>query len=192
MLTQYFNFTKKNGNECHHAKGWGIMEQGAIALVVIVVITFVLSGLYMLNSRNSVATESANIQTLITSAQGLLQGSNGYSTTPPMIGALIQMGAVPKNMNVKGTPTSGQATLVNSWGGDVTMTPVTINGGPYGFELLYKNVPSDACTQLSRRMRKTGLVHAININNTASTWDSDIGTSCAKSNASVIKFTING
>lgn len=57
------------------------MEQGAIALIVIVVIAIVLGGLYMLRSRTSVANESANIQTIITSTQGLLKGSDGYTFT---------------------------------------------------------------------------------------------------------------
>nr|AYM49750.1 hypothetical protein EPNHJBFF_00367 [Salmonella sp.] len=33
-----------------------------------------------------------------------------------MTGALIQMGGVPKTMTVRGTPSSGTATLYNSWG----------------------------------------------------------------------------
>ncbi len=49
------------------------MEQGAIALVVIIVLALVFGGLYMLRSRTGVANESSNIQTIITSTQGLLK-----------------------------------------------------------------------------------------------------------------------
>lgn len=36
------NALKKNEKETSHDKGWGIMEQGAIALVVIIVLALVL------------------------------------------------------------------------------------------------------------------------------------------------------
>ena len=54
------------------------MEQGTIALVVLFVIVVVLGSLYALRTRTNVATETANIQTIITSAQSLLKGSDGY------------------------------------------------------------------------------------------------------------------
>lgn len=120
------NALKKNEKETSHDKGWGIMEQGAIALVVIIVLALVFGGLYMLRSRTGVANESSNIQTIITSTQGLLKGSDGYTFTSgaKMTGALIQMGGVPKTMTVRGTPSSGTATLYNSWGGAVTVAPL--------------------------------------------------------------------
>lgn len=95
------NALKKNEKETSHDKGWGIMEQGAIALVVIIVLALVFGGLYMLRSRTGVANESSNIQTIITSTQGLLKGSDGYTFTSgaKMTGALIQMGGVPKTGN---------------------------------------------------------------------------------------------
>lgn len=50
MLIQNINANvlKKNEKETSHDKGWGIMEQGAIALVVIIVLALVFGGLYML------------------------------------------------------------------------------------------------------------------------------------------------
>ncbi len=44
MLIQNINANvlKKNEKETSHDKGWGIMEQGAIALVVIIVLALVL------------------------------------------------------------------------------------------------------------------------------------------------------
>ena len=43
MLIQNINANvlKKNEKETSHDKGWGIMEQGAIALVVIIVLALV-------------------------------------------------------------------------------------------------------------------------------------------------------
>ena len=55
MLIQNINANvlKKNEKETSHDKGWGIMEQGAIALVVIIVLALVFGGLYMLRSRQN-------------------------------------------------------------------------------------------------------------------------------------------
>lgn len=63
------NSMKKTETTTYLMQRMGIMEQGAIALIVIVVIAIVLGGLYMLRSRTSVANESANIQTIITSTE---------------------------------------------------------------------------------------------------------------------------
>ncbi|MCV5688353.1 pilus assembly protein PilX, partial [Escherichia coli] len=73
------------------------------------------------------ATETANIQTIITSAQSLLKGSDGYTLTSSakMTGALIQMGVIPSGMTVQGDKTSGTATLYNAWGGAVTVAPAS-------------------------------------------------------------------
>ncbi|EAN2308538.1 pilus assembly protein PilX [Salmonella enterica subsp. enterica serovar Oranienburg] len=197
------NSMKKNGNNnVPHAKGWGIMEQGAIALIVIVVIAIVLGGLYMLRSRTSVANESANIQTIITSTQGLLKGSDGYTFTSAakMTGALIQMGGVPKSMTVRGTPSSGTATLYNSWGGDVTVAPASTSGFNNGFSVTYEKVPQDACIQIATQISRSGLANGITLNSTAHN-DGKVTTEqasaqCTADNGSTgtnkLIFTING
>ncbi|EAB7495050.1 pilus assembly protein PilX [Salmonella enterica subsp. enterica serovar Muenchen] len=197
------NSMKKNeNNNVPHAKGWGIMEQGAIALIVIVVIALVLGGLYMLRSRTSVANESANIQTIITSTQGLLKGSDGYTFTSAakMTGALIQMGGVPKSMTVRGTPSSGTASLYNSWGGDVTVAPASTSGFNNGFSVTYEKVPQDACIQIATQISRSGLANGITLNSTAHN-DGKVTTEqasaqCTADNGSTgtnkLIFTING
>ncbi|ELJ6575947.1 pilus assembly protein PilX, partial [Salmonella enterica] len=93
MLVENINTTLTGNNKKNepHDKGWGILEQGTIALVVLFVIVVVLGSLYALRTRTNVATETANIQTIITSAQSLLKGSDGYTFTSSakMTGALI-------------------------------------------------------------------------------------------------------
>ncbi|STK85481.1 type IV prepilin PilS [Escherichia coli] len=120
MLVENINTTLTGNNKKNepHDKGWGILEQGTIALVVLFVIVVVLGSLYALRTRTNVATETANIQTIITSAQSLLKGSDGYTFTSSakMTGALIQMGAVPSGMTVQGDKTSGTATLYKRMG----------------------------------------------------------------------------
>ncbi|EJU7970864.1 pilus assembly protein PilX, partial [Salmonella enterica subsp. enterica serovar Montevideo] len=70
MLVENINTTLTGNNKKNepHDKGWGILEQGTIALVVLFVIVVVLGSLYALRTRTNVATETANIQTIITSA----------------------------------------------------------------------------------------------------------------------------
>ena len=196
------NSLKKNENGTSHDKGWGIMEQGAIALVVIVVLTLVFGGLYMLRSRTSVANESSNIQTIITSTQGLLKGSDGYTFTSSakMTGALIQMGGVPRTMTVRGTPSSGSATLYNSWGGDVTIAPASTSGFNNGFTVTYEKVPQDACIQIATQISRTGLTNGITLNSTAHSdgkvTTEEAGAQCTADNGSTgtnkLIFTING
>ncbi|SUL29063.1 Uncharacterised protein [Shigella sonnei] len=66
MLVENINTTLTGNNKKNepHDKGWGILEQGTIALVVLFVIVVVLGSLYALRTRTNVATETANIQTL--------------------------------------------------------------------------------------------------------------------------------
>lgn len=150
-------------------RGWGFLEQGGIALVVLVVIGLVLGGYFLLRSNVNVGTESSNIQSLITSSQNLLKASDGYSFSSgaKMMGALIQMKAQPKGMTVRGTATSGSATLYNGWGGAVTLSPVTVSGFSNGFSLTYEMVPQNACVQLVTQLSRNAVADAITINSTA-------------------------
>ncbi|EHL5833411.1 TPA: type 4 pilus major pilin [Salmonella enterica] len=183
-------------------KGWGFMEQIAIALAVIVVIALVLGSYYLLKSRTSVASESSNIQTIITSTQGLLKGTDGYTFTSAakMTGALIQMGGVPKSMTVRGTPSSGTATLYNSWGGSVTVAPSATAGFNNGFTVTYEKVPQDACIQIATQISHTGLATAITLNATAHS-DGKVTTEQASAQCTAdsggngtnkLIFTVNG
>lgn len=149
-------------------RGWGFLEQGSIAVVVLVVIVIVLAGYFGLKTTVSVGTESSNIQSLITSSQNLLKGSDGYTFTSgaKMMGALIQMKVQPKGMTVRGTGSSGNATLYNGWGGAVTLSPVTISGFSNGFSLTYEMVPQNACVNLITQLSRSRVADAITVNST--------------------------
>lgn len=150
-------------------RGWGIMEQGGIALGVIAVIALVLGGIYGLKSKTNVGTESSNIQTIITSTQSLMAGSDGYSFSSgaKMMGALIQMNAIPRTMRVGGDRSSGTATLYNTWGGEVTLDTVTTDGFANGFKLTYQKVPQAECIQLAAELSKSAIANGITINSTS-------------------------
>ncbi|MEG5609527.1 type 4 pilus major pilin [Enterobacter hormaechei] len=145
------------------------MEQGSIALIVMVVIAAVFGGYYLLRNSVSVGKESSNIQSLISSTQNMLKGGDGYtfSSGAKMVGALIQMGAYPKTMTVRGTASSGSATLYNGWGGAVTLSPVTVSGFSNGFSLTYEMVPQNACVSLATQLSRARIADAITVNSTA-------------------------
>lgn len=150
-------------------RGWGIMEQGGVALLVIAVIALVLGGIYGLKSKTNVGTESSNIQTIITSTQSLMAGSDGYSFSSgaKMMGALIQMNAIPRTMRVGGDRSSGTATLYNTWGGEITLDTVTSGGFANGFKLTYQKVPQAECIQLAAELSKSAIANGIAINSTS-------------------------
>ncbi|MBW5818246.1 pilus assembly protein PilX [Yersinia kristensenii] len=183
-------------------RGWGILESGGVALVVIIVITVVLGGIYMLWNRKDIALESANVQHIITSTQGLLKGRNGYNFTSgaAMTGFLIQVGGVPKSMMTKGNPTAGTATLWNTWGGQVVVAPVAANGFHHGFTVSYQKVPQYACIAITTRLSAGGSISGITINSTAyndgNVTAENAGTACVKdtgrSGMNTLTFTVNG
>ncbi|UAD16358.1 pilus assembly protein PilX (plasmid) [Escherichia coli] len=204
MVVENINATLTRNNKKNepHDKGWGILEQETIALVVLFVIVVVLGSLYALRTRTNVATETANIKTIIKSAQSLLKGSEGYTftTSAKMTGALIQMGAVPSGMTVQANKTSGTATLYNAWGGAVTVAPTSTSGLNNGFTVTYDKVPQDACIQIATRISKTGLTNGNTLNSTAHSdgkaTTEEASTQCKADNGSTgtnkLIFTING
>lgn len=110
------------------------------------------------------------------------------------------MGGVPKSMTVRGTPSSGTATLYNSWGGDVTVAPASTSGFNNGFSVTYEKVPQDACIQIATQISRSGLANGITLNSTAHN-DGKVTTEqasaqCTADNGSTgtnkLIFTING
>jgi len=184
-----------------HHRGWAFLEQGGIALIVLVVIGIVLGGYFGLRNNVNVGKESSNIQSIITSTQNLLKGSDGYTFTSgaKMMGSLIQMHALPKGMTVRGTASSGNATLYNGWGGAVTLSPVTVSGFSNGFSLTYELIPQNACVQLATQLSRAGIADAITINSTAHSdgivTTEEASAQCSADNGSTgtnkIIFTVN-
>ncbi|MCV9879280.1 type 4 pilus major pilin [Brenneria izbisi] len=182
-------------------RGWAIMENAAVALAVIGVIVVILGSIYMLWARKNVASEVTSYQNLITSAQGLLKGSGGYnfSSGTKMTGSLIQVGGA-KGVTIQGTASSGTATLWNTWGGQIILTPVAANGFNNGFTLTSEKIPQDACITIATRMSAGGVVSGITINS-SSHADGQVsletaGTECladsGRTGQNKLTFTVNG
>lgn len=183
-------------------RGWAIMEQGGVALAVIFVIALVYGGINGLRSKTNIGTESSNIQTIITSTQNLLAGADGYSFSSgsKMMGALIQMNAIPRTMRVGGDRTSGTATLYNTWGGEITLDTITTNGFANGFRLTYDKVPQAECIQIVTSLSKSAIANGIAINSNShddgKVTTEDASTQCTADNSGAgsnkLVFTVNG
>jgi len=191
----------KEANGLAQHRGWAFLEQGGIALIVLVVIGIVLGGYFSLRNNVNVGKESSNLQALITSTQNLLKGSDGYtfSSGAKMVGALIQMKALPKGMTVRGVASSGTATLYNGWGGAVTLSPVTVSGFANGFSVASDLIPQNACVQLATQLSRASIADAITINTTAHSdgivTTEEASTQCTADNGSSgtnkLTFTLN-
>ncbi|KAA1195736.1 type 4 pilus major pilin [Photorhabdus heterorhabditis] len=199
---QYMMIQKQDRMVRAPERGWAILENGAVALVVIAVITVVLGGIYMLYDRKDAVVETTNLQTIISSTQGLMKGSGGYefSHADRMTGVLIQLGGVPKSMTVRGDTTVGNATLWNTWGGQVKVGPSSTGGFNNGFTVTYERVPQSACVSLATGMSRGGSASEIAINNThhadGKVTLESASTECTRNNGHTgtnkLIFTING
>ena len=139
-----------------------------LAVIAIMAITIFLNA-GKLFSKNETSNELANVQEIMTNTRTLLktQGVYDFSDTATMTGALIQFGGVPGSMSVVGEATSGSATLINTWGGSVTVEPTSSDGGKTGFTLTYEKVPMEACTTLATKVSQA--VSETSVNGTTTT-----------------------
>lgn len=136
-----------------------------ISLIVLVIGISVGGGLF---SRNDTNTEMSNISELMTNTRNMLKvgGSYNFASDREMTGALIRFGGAPGNMAIVGDKQSGQATLANVWGKNVTLAPVDSNnsGTDNTFTLRYEGVPADACTTLVTKLGSVDFIDHITIN----------------------------
>lgn len=166
-----------------------------LAVIAIMVITIFLNA-GSLFGKNETSNELANVQDIMTNTRTLLktQGVYDFSDSSAMMGALIEFGGVPKSMTVVGESTSGSATLINTWGGSVTLAPAASSGGKTGFTLTYEKVPQQACATLATKVSQAVAETAINGSSTVGTVSATTaGSQCTKDSGSTgtntLKFT---
>lgn len=166
-----------------------------LAVLAIAGITIFLnsSGLF---SKNETSTEMANAQQLTVNTRSLLKtgGVYNFNGASDMTGLLIKFDGAPKAMSVVGDASSGTATLINVWGGGVTIEPTASSGGKTGFTLTYGNVPLAACTVIASQMSSSYGETSINGSTTVGTVSAaTAGSQCTKDNGSTgtnaLKFT---
>ncbi|MDR3430725.1 MAG: type 4 pilus major pilin [Rouxiella aceris] len=181
-------------------RGWGILENGTIGILVIIVIVYVVSKLWGLWTQKDVAMETTNYQSIITYVRGNYHGSNGYNFTSSstMTGTVIAAGGA-KGMSIQGDGTSGSATMSNTWGGPVVLSPVASNGFNNGFSLSSAQIPQDACISIAQQMGN-GSYASISINSTVFS-DGNVSAEtatkqCVKDSGGIgqntLLFTVNG
>lgn len=181
-------------------RGWGIIENGALAVIAIIVIVYVVSKLFGIWTQKDVAMETTNYQSIITYVRGNLKGPGGYNFTSAssMTGTVIAAGGA-KGMTIQGDASSGTATMFNTFGGQVLLTPVATNGFNNGFSLSSARIPQEACISISQQMAN-GPYESVSINSSAYTGGTLTAETAAKecikdssgTGQNTLLFTVNG
>ncbi|WP_099319802.1 type 4 pilus major pilin [Erwinia amylovora] len=136
----------------------------AVAMLIIVTVYASGGGLFRSADYNE---EMSNVSDIMTNTRSMLKtgGVYDFSSAATMTGALVQFGGSPGSMAIIGTKSSGSATLNNRWGGTVTVTPVSTNGGQNtAFSLTYTQVPQEACAQMTQKLSGANNVASTSIN----------------------------
>lgn len=163
-MVEYTSAQHKKLKQPH--SGWGILEQGGIGLVIVIVIIAVVALVAGLWSKKDVAMEVSNYQSMTSSARGYLKSANAgynFASGASMTGTLISVGGA-RGMQTQGDPSSGTATLLNSFGGQIILTPVATNGFNGGFSISTAKVPQDACISIAQQLGSSGAYSSIAIN----------------------------
>ena len=170
----------------------------AVSLIVIVAVYAGGGGLFRSADYNE---EMSNVSEIMTNTRSMLKtgGIYDFSSAATMTGALVQFGGSPGSMAVIGTKSSGSATLNNRWGGTVTVTPVSTNGGQNtAFSLTYTQVPQEACAQMTQKLSGANNVASTSINGSSTSGvvsSSVAGSQCTADSGSTgtntLVFTSN-
>jgi len=156
-----------NTVKVHPDRGWGFSEQGYIVMgTLLVLATVVVAGWKLLHKKDT-AVEVTSLQTMLSNGVGL-KGRYGYdfSSGASMTGILIKKDLAPSGYTVHGTPSSGTATLTNSYGGQVVIAPVAVNGYNNAFSVTSQSLPESACIDVATAMNSSGTSNTLTINST--------------------------
>lgn len=124
-------------------KGFTLVE----ILLVVGFIAIATIGIYVVyqkvNEGGQTNTEARNLDTIRAGVKNLWGVNRDYSTLTDA--GVIAARIPPSSMTNNGTA----ATMQNSFGGAVTVAPVSRNGGSNNaFTITYNNVPAGVCTKL--------------------------------------------
>lgn len=129
------NFNKKS-------KGFTLVE----ILLVVGFIALASIGIYAVYSKVQTSSkaneEGKNLETMRAGIKNLYGGQTNYTGLSATV--VAQAKVAPLSMINVGN------TLRNSFGGAVTITPVSVNGGTNNaFSITYANIPADVCVKLA-------------------------------------------
>lgn len=159
------------------------------AVAMVIVVTIYASGTGLFKSADY-SEEMNNVSEIMTNTRGMLKtgGIYDFSSAADMTGKLVQFGGAPGSMAVIGTKSSGTATLNNRWGGNVTVGPVSTNGGQKtAFSVTYTQVPQEACAQMTQKLSGANNVASTGINGSTTSGavsSSVAGTQCTADSGS--------
>ncbi|MEN4664574.1 type 4 pilus major pilin [Pantoea agglomerans] len=159
----------------------------AVAMVIVVAVYASGTGLF---KSADYSEEMNNVSEIMTNTRGMLKtgGIYDFSSAADMTGKLVQFGGAPGSMAVIGTKSSGTATLNNRWGGNVTVGPVSTNGGQKtAFSVTYTQVPQEACAQMTQKLSGANNVASTGINGSTTSGavsSSVAGTQCTADSGS--------
>jgi len=170
------------------------------AVAMIIIVTVYASGGGLFNSADY-TEEMSNSSEIMTKTRSMLKtgGVYDFSSATDMTGTLVQFGGAPGSMAVIGTKSSGSASLNNRWGGIVTVSPVSTNGGQKtAFALTYTQVPQEACAQMAQKLSDANNVASTSINGSTTSGvvsSAVAGTQCTADSGSTgtntLVFTSN-
>lgn len=146
------------------------IELVIILAVIVIMVIYIFANSGSLFRKNDTTMELGNAQEIMTQTRTLLKTQGGYefSDAAKMTGTLVQFGGVPNSMTLVGDKSSGSATVINTWGGSVTVQAEASSGGNNtGFSLTYESVPQEACVTMATKMSQTTVVSETSINGTA-------------------------
>lgn len=113
----------------------GTLFKYMVRLLGIGLIVLVLMAIF---HKNKSQTEASNLIQLETNIANTYNGQTLFSSLTEAIAA-----------NLAPTAMVSGATLINQWGGAVTVTP---DANPSQFDIVENNVPKDACSDLSTKV----------------------------------------
>lgn len=145
------------------------IELVIILAIVVILIIYIFSNSGSLFSKNNTTMELGNVQEIVTQTRTLLKtkGVYDFTTAAQMTGMLAQFGGIPNSMTLLGNKSAGTATVINTWGGGVTVQPETSAGGnKTGFSVSYTAVPQEACVTLATKLSQTSVIAETTINTT--------------------------
>ena len=161
-------------------KGFTLIETLVVMIVGIVILAALAAGISKLFRASEIAEEASNIAQMFVSLKNISTGPNGYKGLRNV--TALEYKVIPATMNVEWYEKDGLKTAVirHTWGGLVVVYPEGAHNE--AFRIRYSDVPSDACQQLSLKLRNAGWteVRVQGIRITSATRLADIAKYCKK------------
>lgn len=147
-----------------HAVLGGLSETQLVIIVSIIVLGVAGISFYSATSSTKVAHFQNDVIVLRSSINQTF--TRDYGELSNMVA--INSGVVPKGF-IKGS------SIVNNWGGDITLTPLTDNSG---FTILVADIPKDVCPQLGGFQVETWINVKVNSVDVSSGSVATLSTAC--------------